>query len=317
MTIEFTGKSDKRSVHIVNPCAGDGKYLKKLKEAIQKTGEEMILTDAIGGAENICRDIAAADPSVHLVIYGGDGTVNEAVNGIMNSGHADTVSFSVVPAGSGNDFCAYVNGSAGFDAPSTHKLDVIRTSTGRYYINGLNMGFDAQVVQAADVYKHKQGLRGSAAYIAGVLKVLVQKPVFPAEVVLEGLRDFADGKGKNGIVKVSDTYLLCDCANGPFGGGGFKGAPLCDMKDGYMDVLLVKEVTRRKFISLVKDYHDGTYIRPDGTMDPRFDPYLDYFQCKKITIKSDAPYCLDGELQPTGEVSAEIIPEAVRYSVNW
>ncbi|MBQ7922471.1 MAG: hypothetical protein IJ325_07835 [Clostridia bacterium] len=314
MTIELPGVSERRRVHIVNPCAGDGKYLETITANVKNTGEEMIVTREKGEAEILCRDIASQDPAVHLMIYGGDGTVHEAVNGIMTSGKADTVLFSVVSAGSGNDFSAYANRAAGFSPADIHRLDVIRTSTGRYYINGLNMGFDAQVVQAADVYKHKKGLRSGMAYIAGVVKVLVTKPVFPAEIVLEGVRDFADGKGKNGTVSASDTYLLCDCANGPFCGGGFKGAPLCDMKDGYMDVLLVKEVTRRKFISLVKDYHDGTYILPDGTMDPRFDPYLDYFQCKKITIKADTPYCLDGEVQNGGEVTAEICHQAIGYA---
>ena len=314
MTDKLFGITERRHVHIVNPCAGDGRYLESIRKNAEEKGDELILTESRGGAEVLCREIAAAEPMAHLMIYGGDGTVHEAVNGIMTSGSADTVSFSVVSAGSGNDFAAYANKAAGYPSPELHRLDVIKASTGRYYINGLNMGFDAQVVIAADVYKHKRGLRGGAAYIAGVVKVLGKKPTFPATVTLEGVRDFADGKGKNGTVKVTDTYLLCDCANGPFCGGGFKGAPLCDMKDGYMDVLMVKDVTRRKFISLVKDYHDGTYICPDGTMDPRFDLYLDYFQCKKITIEAETPYCLDGELQQSGAVTAEICPNAIWFA---
>ena len=314
MTDKLLSIDERQKVHIVNPCAGDGKYLESIRRKAKENGDELIMTEAIGGAETLCREIAAANPMAHLMIYGGDGTVHEAVNGIMTSGSADTVSFSVVSAGSGNDFSAYANKAAGYIPPELHRLDVIKTSTGRYYINGLNMGFDAQVVIAADVYKHKRILRGSAAYIAGVVKVLGGKPVFPAKVTLEGVRDFADGKGKGGLVETEDTYLLCDCANGPFCGGGFKGAPLCDMEDGYMDVLMVKNVTRRKFISLVKDYRTGTYILPDGTMDPRFDPYLDYFQCKKITIHADTPYCLDGELQKNGNVSAEICHEAIWFA---
>jgi len=314
MTVNLPEVAERHHVHIVNPCAGDGRYMDAIRKKAAKNGDDLIFTTAKGEAEKLCREIAAENPLAHLMIYGGDGTVHESINGIMNSGCADTVSFSVVSAGSGNDFAAYANKAAGYTSPKLHRLDVIRTGNGRYYINGLNMGFDTQVVIAADVYKHKRGLRGGTAYIAGVVKVLGKKPTFHADITLEGVRDFADGKGKNGFVSASDTFLLCDCANGPFCGGGFKGAPLCDMQDGYMDVLLVKDVTRRKFISLVKDYHDGTYILPDGTLDPRFDPYLDYYQCKKITIKTNTPYCLDGELQEGGEVTAEICHNAIWFA---
>jgi len=315
MTIKLPNVSERRHVHIVNPSAGDGKYVEAIRRNIEKTGEKMILTREKGEAEELCRRIPAEDPMVHLVIYGGDGTVHEAVNGIMHSGAAATASFSVIPAGSGNDFSAYANGCAGFTPPELHKLDVVKVSTGRYYINGLNMGFDAQVVRAADVFKHKRGLRGKTAYIAGVIQMLGKKPAFSAEVTLEGIRDFACGTDKNGKITVQNTYLLCDCANGPFCGGGFKGAPLCDMEDGLIDVLLVKNVTRRKFLSLVKDYHDGTYITPEGMLDKRFAPYLDYYQCRKITIKTEAGYCLDGEYQQNdGEVTVEICPHAIWYA---
>ena len=93
MTDKLLSIDERQKVHIVNPCAGDGKYLESIRRKAKENGDELIMTEAIGGAETLCREIAAANPMAHLMIYGGDGTVHEAVNGIMTSGSADTVSF--------------------------------------------------------------------------------------------------------------------------------------------------------------------------------------------------------------------------------
>jgi len=324
--IALPNVNEREHVHLVNPCSGDGKYLEAIQKAVKNSGGELRYTGKTGDMEAMCRQLFRENPFAHAVIYGGDGTVHEAVNGIMASGSGETASFSVIPAGSGNDFSAYVNGTAGFTPPDLHRLDLVKVGD-RYYANSLNLGFDAQVVVASNVYKHKRGLRGPTSYLAGVVSTLAKKKAVPAKLVLEGIRPFAsaldDKRAEPYLVHaqeedkliITGDLLLCACANGPFCGGGFKGAPLCSMEDGYMDVMVVRDISRGRFVSLVGKYHDGTYILPDGTMPKKFAQVLEYYQCKKIAISAGVPYCLDGEIQAAAEtVTAEIEPGAVWYA---
>lgn len=305
------------TVHLFNPVAGAGRRFADVRAAVEKTGEPIFVTENSGHAESLCESLCRDDPDTHIVVYGGDGTVHEAVNGIMRSGHAGTVSFTVVPAGSGNDFSACVNGSAHL-APGIHEIDLVRVTDPagnvRYFANSLNMGFDCDVVRETDTLKHKRGLSGSAAYIAGVLVVLARKKPAPLSLTLYGCRPFGAEADLAEPVTIEQSALLCACANGPFCGGGFKGAPLCDLSDGYMDVLAVKNISRARFLSMVGGYHDGTYISPDGVLKPSFAQILSYHQCRRAVLSSPAYYCLDGEVHaPAASITVEVVPHAVRY----
>lgn len=305
------------TVHLFNPAAGAGRRFADVRAAAEKTGEPIFVTENSGHAESLCESLCRDDPDTHIVVYGGDGTVHEAVNGIMRSGHAGTASFTVVPAGSGNDFSACVNGSAHL-APGIHEIDLVRVTDPagnvRYFANSLNMGFDCDVVRETDTLKHKRGLSGSAAYIAGVLVVLARKKPVPLTLTLYGCRPFGADAALAEPVTIEQSALLCACANGPFCGGGFKGAPLCDLSDGYMDVLAVKNISRARFLSMVGGYHDGTYISPDGVLKPSFAQILSYHQCRRAVLSSPAYYCLDGEIhEPAASITVEVVPHAVRY----
>lgn len=305
------------TVHLFNPAAGAGRRFADIRAAAEKTGEPIFVTENSGHAESLCESLCRDDPDTHIVVYGGDGTVHEAVNGIMRSGHAGTASFTVIPAGSGNDFSACVNGSAHL-TPGIHEIDLVRVTDPagniRYFANSLNMGFDCDVVRETDTLKHKRGLSGSAAYIAGVLVVLARKKPVPLTLTLYGCRPFGAEADLAEPVTIEQSALLCACANGPFCGGGFKGAPLCDLSDGYMDVLAVKNISRARFLSMVGGYHDGTYISPDGVLKPAFAQILSYHQCRRAVLSSPAYYCLDGEVhEPAASITVEVVPHAVRY----
>ena len=305
------------TVHLFNPAAGAGRRFADVRAAAEKTGEPIFVTENSGHAESLCESLCRDDPDTHIVVYGGDGTVHEAVNGIMRSGHAGTASFTVIPAGSGNDFSACVNGSAHL-APGIHEIDLVRVTDPagniRYFANSLNMGFDCDVVRETDTLKHKRGLSGSAAYITGVLVVLARKKPVPLSLTMYGCRPFGAEADLAEPVTIEQSALLCACANGPFCGGGFKGAPLCDLSDGYMDVLAVKNISRARFLSMVGGYHDGTYISPDGVLKPSFAQILSYHQCRRAVLSSPAYYCLDGEVhEPAASITVEVVPHAVRY----
>lgn len=305
--------SERRHVHIINPNAGSSRFYESAVSAIKKSGDEMLESNSGEHLKSLVTKLFREDPFAHAVIYGGDGSVYETVNGIMESGNAMTASFSVFPAGSGNDFSAYANDSAGYKKGELNKIDLISVKYGdntSYFANMMNIGFDCSVVFETYTLKKKPFLKGSAAYIAGVVKTLAVKKTTPITITLSG------GDLKEPISMQKDI-LLTACANGQFCGGGFKSAPLARIDDGIMDVLVVNDISRTKFISMVSNYKRGDYINESGEMLPKFNGVLDYYRCRKMTVSGMKAICLDGEVKSVSEkdtVEVEIIKDALFFA---
>ena len=275
--------AERRQVHLINPKACAGKHADMAKRLADQTGGEVVLTERAGFAEEYAAELFARDKFAHLVVYGGDGTIYETVNGIMQSGNSHTASFSVIPFGSGNDFSAYANDASGFTKAELVRLDLCRAND-RYFINMMNIGFDCNVVYRTAALKKNPLLRGKMTYIAGVVQELVKKKPISATITMD-----------NGDA-LDTSVLLTACANGRFCGGGFCAAPLADMTDGLMDVLVVNDITRREFLSMVGDYKNGTYIESDGTMKEKFEDVLMYRRCAEYRVSGIERYCIDGEI---------------------
>lgn len=309
----------RRIVHILNPASGKPGYFDAARRAVEKEGGEMQISQHCGGITDMVRDLFKSDPFAHAVIYGGDGSVNEAVNGIMQSGAADTASFSIYPIGSGNDFSAYVNDSGDLPKTDLTRMDLIKTTCDgvvRYCANLANVGFDCDVVWETYTLKKNPLFRGKMSYIAGVVKVLAVKKTIPAKITLEGCVDLATGEAKDDF-SVEKRVLLSACANSKFYGGGFKAAPLASISDGLMDVLVVNDVTRLQFISVVGNYRKGDFIDEQGKLGKKFENILSYHRCRKMTLTGVDRFCLDGEIFDTGKdktVELEIVPGAVWYA---
>jgi len=311
--------SERRQVHILNPRSGKRDYCNAAKAAIEKTGGEILMSDHQGQITELVCELFSRDPFAHAVIYGGDGTVYEAVNGIMQSGHNETASFSVIPAGSGNDFSYYMNDSGDFAKAELVPLDLIRTECAgkvRYCANVTNMGFDSDVVRETYRLKKIPLFRGPAGYIAGVLTTLMKKKTIPAKIRMEGCCDNAGNPLSDDTMNFDQRILLTACANAQFYGGGFHAAPIASVTDGLMDVLVVNNVSRLKFISLVKDYHNGTFIGDDRELLEKFRKVLVYQKCRRITIEGPKHFCIDGEVLPTENtpITAEVVQNAVWFA---
>ena len=311
--------SERRHVHIINPNAGRKKFYSAAVSAIEKSGDEMLESTSGEHLRNLVADLFRKDPFAHAVVYGGDGSIYETVNGIMESGAAATASFSVFPAGSGNDFSAFANDKAGFKKAELNKIDLVAVSRGGkkdYFANMMNIGFDCAVVKETYTLKKKPFLKGSAAYIAGVLKVLAVKKSTPANIKLSGVVSL-DKNAPLGDVTEEKNILLTACANGRYCGGGFNAASLAMLNDGLMDVLVVNDVSRMKFISIVGNYKKGDYIDESGKMLDSFKNVLDYYKCRKMEITGPEMICLDGEVMDTGReeaITAEVCPGAVWFA---
>lgn len=311
--------SERRTVHILNPVSGGSRYFEAARRAVEKIGGELRISERIGHIAELTEALFREDPFAHAVVYGGDGTVNEAVNGLMRSGAGGTGSFSVVPAGSGNDFSAFANDSGALQKSELSRVDVVKTETGgevRYFANIMNIGFDCNTVAETETIRTKTFLRGSAAYLAGVAKTLIAKKTVDAKVTLEGCVPVREGEEVPETIVLEQKLLLTALANAQFYGGGFRAAPLASVQDGLMDVLLVNDISRLKFVSLVGDYRAGTYIDSSGALKPQFAKALSYRRVRKAAIEGAERFCLDGEILPCsdGRITVEVAPAALWYA---
>ncbi|MBR5252295.1 MAG: hypothetical protein IKV39_00285, partial [Clostridia bacterium] len=97
----------------------------------------------------------------------------------------------------------------------------------------------------------------------------------------------------------------------------FKAAPIASVSDGLMDVLIVNDVSRLKFISVVGNYRKGDFIDEQGKLGKKFEKVLSYHRCRKMTLAGVERFCLDGEIYETGDsktVELEVLPGALWYT---
>lgn len=304
-------KSARRLVYVLNPAAGKGKYLPDARRAAEEAHADIVhLTERQGECIDFIANTCLTDPDTHFVVYGGDGTAGEAATGIMRAGAGSRAILTVVPCGSGNDFA---RGMAEFPPPDgedARLIDLIAVN-GRYVINVLNMGFDCDVVAESERLRRARQLPNSLSYIAGVAATLSKKESFHAAVQLSGVQ--TDGSSELHDEEMEGDFLLTAAANFPYYGGGFKAAPASDPSDGFMDVLLVKDISIPRFLSLVASYRKGTHVNAETAHPyPPFQDILTYRRCRTMRLEGVKRICLDGEIVPATGVHADVVPKAIR-----
>ena len=289
-----------KTIHIVNNFAGKGKADELV---ITNDNDEVYHTRFARDAEMyIKKALDKAEDIVKFVVYGGDGTLCEAVNGIMSSVNSHLARIKLIPSGSGNDFFKVIK-----DIKEDVAVDLIKYND-RYSVNMLNIGFDCNVVAATDKYKKKPLVSGSFAYILGVADILCHKmgEYFRIKIT--------DINGKITEFNGGD-YLLCAVANGQFCGGGFCNSPISEINDGELEFLLVDKVSRGKFIALVADYKNGTHIDREK-IEPveKFKNFMKYIKIKKMEISGMKTLCADGEVERMSHATIEVVPKAVIFT---
>lgn len=304
-------------IFVVNPEAGKGKGLDKLKEEISRVSEEtgistgFYLTKSVGDAEAFARmaasEVAENGEEIRFIACGGDGTLNEVVNGIIGF---DNAAVGIMPIGTGNDFVRNFSAAGDFmniEAQlrgETTKVDAIKYEgvlagemRTRYCVNMFNIGFDCNVVDLTATLKNYPFLKGSMAYLAAVLCILVKKKG-------ANLRVEADGE-----LIHEGPVLLTAVANGSYCGGGVKSSPRASLNDGLLDLNIIYDVSRREFVRKFPAYSKGTHLELED-----IDKILFFKQCRKVTITPLADkmrLCTDGEITDAGKVTMEIVPQAV------
>lgn len=264
------------------------------------SGENVHVTAYQGDAFDYIKSHLLENPNTEVEIHGGDGTVFEAVNAIMNADAADKCTLTVVPSGTGNDFVK------SFSDDNYHKIDVIKVSD-KYCANMINIGFDCDVVIATEKIQGKK-LIGSFSYILGVIATLFKKFGKQFEIELT----YPDGKTE----KYTGEYLLMFAANGQYCGGGFRSAPIASLSDALIDVMLFNKVSRFTLARLIGKYKSGTHLDEHGNLIPAFQKYAKYIKCSSIKVSGPEHICIDGEVFPLETAEITVIPSCLSVRVN-
>ncbi len=305
------------TVFIVNPKAGQGKNIQKLIDSIKSVSElldvntEIYITKSVGDGKRFVCEYCENNGAARFIACGGDGTLSEVLNGAIGF---DDAEIGVIPTGTGNDFCRNFKDIADFRdiklqiTGRSVKCDAVKftteidgeTRTG-YGVNMFNIGFDCNVADMTGEIKKKPLISGSFAYFVSILINLVIKKCTDLKIEL-------DGKTVH-----NGPLLLTSVANGCFCGGGIKSNPLAEVNDGLININIVNNVSRCRFITLLPHYMKGDFLKLRG-----IEKVLTSQKCTTITITpldGRMRICNDGEINDAGRTEFEIVPQAFKFVV--
>ncbi len=305
-----------KTVFVVNPKAGKKNNVEALTRKIKAATEklkadvEIYETKSVGDASDYVRAYCEKKGSARFIACGGDGTLCEVLNSAVLFDGAEV---GVMPFGTGNDFIKNFDGDfSDVKAQITsesEKCDIIKYTTTDekgnkrvgYCANMFNIGFDCNVADTMTEMKKKPFVSGSLAYVLAIFAMLIKKKGADLEIILDGKE------------KYNGRLLLTSIANGCFCGGGIKSNPAACVHDGLMNVNIIKDISRLRFISLLPHYMKGTHPYIKG-----IEKIIDNEGCKRITIRPRRGImrlCIDGEISSAGETEFEIIHDAFNFVV--
>jgi YegS/Rv2252/BmrU family lipid kinase len=297
---------EKEWVFIINPVAGNGfagRFVPDLKAALQEyqVDAELVFTECKGHASELAGDYASRGFK-YIIGVGGDGTLNEIAQSLV---HNKAVTFGVIPAGTGNDFIQILGFRERFEAEdwkiffeiNTRDMDV-GSVNGISFINGMGLGFDAQV--AAQNYEQKNGRKaktgGKNKYIWHILKTLL----FFREKRMRVLSNGSDRETRCFIHTISIGRRFA---------GGFFLTPKAIANDGMLDVCSIKELSLLQRLNLLMKVPGGTHI---------YNSRVHYYQTDRIILEfpDEVPFHVDGELNYSSRFEVGIFPDALRTIYN-
>ncbi len=298
---------------IINPTSGRGagERLTPQAEALLRGHGlrfDRVFTARPWHAAELAQQVAATGQYDTIVAMGGDGTANEVLNGLMlarQAGAANVPALGVLCVGRGNDF-AFGMGlphelESGVQALAIGRrktVDVGRVTgglypQGRYFGNGIGIGFDAVVGFVAAKMKR---LSGFPSYIVAALKTIFlyyHAPLVKVEY---------DGRA------LTTPALLVSVMNGRRMGGGFMMAPEGQPEDGLFDLCIAREVSRPRIFALIPRFMAGTQATH---------PAITAVRAAHVTVtalKGSLPAHADGETLCTeGEqLTIELLPQQIQ-----
>jgi diacylglycerol kinase (ATP) len=292
---------------IVNPTAGGGRAARLVPWLRDRAaaaggalgGHTVVVTARAGHAEELAAR-AVADGVERVVAVGGDGTVQEVVNGLL-AVDGPEATMGVVPVGTGNDLARSLGLPRRIEdawavavGGAARRIDVALAygaGRSRWFASAGGIGFDAQVAAAMATRSGWQ--RGTAGYLLTTLTELRRFSNRRIRLTLDD--ETAD-----------HSVLFVAIANGAYYGGGMRIAPDAAADDGSLDVCIVGDITRMTAIRQLPNLYRGTHVRH---------PAVALARARRVTIEGgpETLVHLDGE--PFGALPLEVELVAARLTV--
>ncbi len=304
---------DQKYYVIVNPNAGKRKGEKdwnQISALLTEVGfeYEYVFTQAKNHAIHLSFD-AISKGYKHIIVTGGDGTLNEVVNGILSQELVPSpeIKLGMIPVGTGNDWGRMYGISKNY-AEAIHTIKESKTfiqdagkveyyengkKQSRYFINIAGIGYDALVAKKTNKMKEK-GSGGPFSYLINLFLGLLQYKFASLTLNIDGEERF---RGKIFSMCVG----LCK-----YNGGGMMQLPNAIPDNGLFDITLIKKASKFKVITNIKNLYDGSFVSLKE---------VETYTGKKVEIyaSNSKPLLLEADGESLGEspFSFEMIPKSI------
>ena len=306
-----------KTIVIVNPQAGNGRTEKiwpNIESALEKSigSFEVLQTTCRGDATDLSRRILAVD-TVRIVAVGGDGHLNEVLNGFIENDLPvnPEARLSFVMTGTGCDFQRslgisgkWQNAAAELKDAKVRKIDVgkvtytaaDKTQKIRYFDNIASFGLSGAVDHCLEHSRLRDYLGGSPLFLWATIKTVFTHPN-------QSIRFRIDDGPEEEIC--SRLGLL---ANGRYFGGAMHAAPEAELDDGLLDLLMLKEISVAKFLWHLPKIYKGTHLKI---------PEIFFQKVRKFTAESSEQVILDIDGESPGYLAAtfEVLPKILNLQI--
>ena len=306
-----------KTIVIVNPQAGNGRTEKiwpNIESALEKSigSFEVLQTTCRGDATDLSRKILKED-AARIVAVGGDGHLNEVLNGFIENDLPVNVEarLSFVMTGTGCDFQRslgisgkWQNAVAELKDAKVRKIDVgkvtytaaDKTQKIRYFDNIASFGLSGAVDHCLEHSRLRDYLGGSPLFLWATIKTVFAHPN-------QGIRFRIDDGPEEEIC--SRLGLL---ANGRYFGGAMHAAPEAELDDGLLDLLMLKEISVAKFLWHLPKIYKGTHLKI---------PEIFFQKVRKFTAESSEQVILDIDGESPGYLAAtfEVLPKILNLQI--
>lgn len=253
---------------IINPAAGKGQsknYIGTIKEKFEEAAidYQIKISNRVGNVTELAIN-GVKDGFNEVVAVGGDGTLIEALNGIVGT----DIKLGIIPAGTGNDFVRSIGVKRDFlqaldvVIKGNYKLIDIGEVNDRFFLNVVSFGIDGEVVKTME--KIKTVVSGSAAYYVSSIKAIATYKAVKMSINI-------DGKEYH-----RRAYLLA-IGNGKYFGGGMKITPDARVDSGDFEICIINDISRISLMRLLSKASSGNHISENG---------VEVFRGKEIVIRA-------------------------------
>lgn len=299
---------------LLNPAAGGGrgaKLRREVEQQLHRAGLDhtLYVTRVPGDAIQAVRSALHAGYR-KIIVAGGDGTLNEAANGILGQAaiSPQAVSLGLIPVGTGNDWRRTWKIPAGIkeSVEILKKGNSVLQDAGKiscfkdgkpyhsWFVNIAGCGFDARVAYAANEAK-KKGKSGLLTYIGQLVGTMYSYRAQKATIETDGQKQEVD------------LFALL-AGIGKYGGNNMKLVPDADPADGWLDVTLVRNIARLKVVMNLGGLFSGRFVRL---------PEVQQIRCRQVRIETGEQmlFQADGESVGHAPVGITLVPAALRVIV--